>query len=340
MMKLQSTKLLSIFAATACVGFNQSMKRYIKLGLIPGLLNFAFLLTYTSNAGAIQVNQVQANDKANDLAKGILEPIEGANVVKGKSNFLGNSSQGGFFYNNTTTSIDEGIILSTGKVKDAEGPNSKDRTTTEFYNEDNDEHDSLNDLENISGAGSGNTGDAAILQTRFKWNGGDFSLKYSFASEEYNEGVENASSGPNDPFAIFVSKTPVQNRTNIAKTPDGDNVTIDNINAGETGNKSNSDNSDTFNNNDRDNTNTPYDIEYDGFTDPLTGKKNLKEGTYVLRMGVTDAGSDSDNKYSDDTAVLVQGEPTSQAVPEPNTILGLTLAGGLASLLKKKTSRK
>lgn len=305
------------------------MMYYTKVSLIVGIIGSTTILVPVQKTSALYVNP---SEDPKSLAKQITP--ENANVKAGE--FRGEPNQTGKFVCGST----QGLMLSTGQLSDASGPNTSTSTSTEFKNNFSNGADfagdqdwsnktgkfntsalrseyfpnqksdgSFNTLINMAGSGSGNYGDPTVLNAVFKWEEkSTFSITYVFASERYPEhapeGSEtNAGSGPNDVLDIAIykitsgDKLETIDKENIAKTPNGDNITIANVN----------------------NTNTPeifnanypkdpsYNIEFDGFTDPLTAKvKDLEKGTYVLRIGLIDAGSDSDNQYSDDSAVFIK----------------------------------
>jgi hypothetical protein len=216
---------------------------------------------------------------------------------------------GGGFFN-------DGIILSSGNVDDAEGPNDSDNTSTDFGTPGDSELDTL--------AGD-DTFDAAIFEIDFTTAGGDLFFNYRFASEEYNEFVDSSF---NDVFGFFLDGT------NIAKIPGtNDPVSVNNVN--------NTTNSSFFNDNDPSDTGTPFDIEYDGFTDTFSaGATGLSSGSHLLELKVADT---SDATY--DSAVFIQSGTLSDEpgadIPIPSTV-GLFLAGlaglGLVARCRRRSA--
>jgi hypothetical protein len=110
--------------------------------------------------------------------------------------------------------IDGGVILSTGKVADAVGPNISQGTSTSLG--------TPGDLDLNKLVAPLSTHDAAVLEFDVVTAGSTFGIQYLFASEEYKEFVNSAY---NDVFAFFVDGT------NIALVP-GTNkpVSINTIN--------------------------------------------------------------------------------------------------------------
>jgi hypothetical protein len=138
----------------------------------------------------------------------------------------------GYFHNNGTDfPLDSGLILSTGLVHEAEGPNDNWKESTD----NNEPGDS--DLTLISGY---NTYDAAILEFDFIPAGNTIEFKYTFASEEY---LEWSCSEYNDAFGFFLSGGEAggdygviaggqgfdNDAVNIAFLPNDDPVTINNV---------------------------------------------------------------------------------------------------------------
>jgi len=296
---------------------------YTKASLMVGIIGSATILAPIQKTSALYTN---SNEDPKSLAKQITP--ESADVKAAE--FRGQAGQTGKFICGSTS----GLMLSTGKLSNAKGPNDRTDTTFKYnhgsdfakdqdfdegtgkfntsdlrseYFPDQKSNGSFNTLVNMTGAGSGNIGDAAVLNSVFEWDGGNFYIEYVFASERYPEHAPggsdtNAGSGPNDVLDIAIYEIQGNSlskidKENLAKTPNGDNITIANVNKRNTPN--------IFNSNDPDD--PSYKIEYDGFTDPLTANvKDLKKGTYVLRIGITDAGSASDNQFSDDSAVFIK----------------------------------
>lgn len=109
--------------------------------------------------------------------------------------FTGNYQACGRFQNGQDIGFDKGLILSTGKVKNAEPPNSTGATSDAFN-----EFDPLNSsgdpdlltMYNTIFNGSGGkdttifyTGDAAVIEFTYQPYGDEIVLEYVFASEEY-----------------------------------------------------------------------------------------------------------------------------------------------------------
>lgn len=215
--------------------------------------------------------------------------------------------------------IDTGIIVSTGNVALAPGPNNNDNLSG-FLNLPGD-----SDLSSLVGK---STFDATVLQFDFEATGNNIFLRLIFASEEYNQ----LSSTPvTDPFGIFLDGT------NIALVPGDPSMRLI---ASNTINKN--ENSAIFNNNNiLDNgIPTPFDIEYDGFTDVITiSSSGLAPGKHTLKLAIGDV-----NNSSTDSAFLIEaGSFRGEAVvvrdvPDPSSTLGVLMFGilGGGSWLKRR----
>ncbi|WP_281633196.1 choice-of-anchor L domain-containing protein [Flavobacterium luteolum] len=194
------------------------------------------------------------------------------------------------YYNKATSTfpIDEGILLSTGKISSAMGPNSYTNRSDELVNEASDP-----DLTNISGE---TMHDAAILEFNFIPDGNLVEFKFVFASEEYLEYVHT---DYNDAFGFFLSGSGINgpytnNAINLAQLPNGDAVTINNIHSSGT----NVNNVSFPNHNVAYYANNPAGsatMEYDGSTVVLTATYAVTPGqNYKIKMAIADA---SDQKW-------------------------------------------
>lgn len=183
-------------------------------------------------------------------------------------------SWGYFEKGNSDFPFDRGILLTTGKAVEAEGPS---------------------DAGNTGYGGSGWTGDAeatyladantnnaTIFEFDFVPQGNEVSFNYIFASEEYPQ--FSCNSTYNDVFAFIISGPGIENDPgltgkNIALLPNGEPVTINNVNDQGCGD-------DTYyvpGNFDA--------IEYGGRTTPLTATSVVQAGqTYHIRLLIADAG--------------------------------------------------
>jgi gliding motility-associated-like protein len=151
-------------------------------------------------------------------------------LVASNVTFTGdNAALGSFDANGSGFSLANGIIISTGNVTNAIGPNQFTNATTQFTNFGDP------DLNIITGSNS--TRDAAVLQFDFVPANNTVEFKYIFASEEYPEW---ACGTFNDVFAFLLSGPGISggqgfsnDAKNIALLPDNITpVTINNIHIG------------------------------------------------------------------------------------------------------------
>ncbi len=136
--------------------------------------------------------------------------------------------------------IDSGVILSSGYITNAIGPNndSGGNASGAFY--DGFDYNGDRDLEKLVGGGT-NTYDAAVLEFDIiPTNSFTLQFQYIFASEEYPEFLGPPPNGFNDPMAIFVSTNRVGTNwinsitNDIALVPGTTNVpvSVNTINGG------------------------------------------------------------------------------------------------------------
>jgi hypothetical protein len=182
--------------------------------------------------------------------------------------------------------IEQGIILSTGDIADASGPNSADDTTKA--------HGLAGDTD-LDGLVPGyETYDATILEIDFIPEGSQLEFNYVFGSEEYNEYVDT---NFNDVFGFFL------NGQNIALIP-GTNkpVAINNINLYNS--------SAYYNDNDFGDLNPiPYNTELDGFTSVLTATGQVTPSEVnTIKIAIADSGD-----FWYDSAVLIEANSFSSA---------------------------
>jgi subtilisin-like proprotein convertase family protein len=207
--------------------------------------------------------------------------LAGSNVNVTNATITGTGAQYGTFnYSGTGFPLSSGVILATGNITDAPGPNTNGATTGGMGGPGDP------DLTAIAGI---QTFDAVSFQFDFEVQSDQIEFSYIFASEEYNEFV---GSGFNDVFAFYISGPGITGWENIALVPGTTvPVAINNINNGSYWQYYN------------DNTTNSFDTEYDGFTDVLVAKREglIACQTYTLRLVIADAG---DQAY--DAAVFLQ----------------------------------
>jgi len=208
-----------------------------------------------------------------------------------------------------------GIILSSGDVTLAKGPNDASNTTTHFNTPGNTLLDNIVSPEF--------TFDAATLEFDFKPQSDTMHFNYLFASEEYHEFVNKAY---NDVFAFFLSGPKpgggTYDNVNIALIPGTSTaVAINNVNNGY------ADYDETSPGNC---TNCQYFIdnvggttcEFDGYTTILTAKAPVVQcGDYHIKLCIADVADDALN-----SAVLLEANSFSSGT---GVILDIANATGI-----------
>ncbi len=265
----------------------------------------------------LRVDEIPGNQAAiedlvlNDLlGGGCLEVrnIRASSVIEG-----GNYAQIGRFVQDANLDINlaSGIVLSTGRISDAQGPNTEDGTVNINAT------DADTPLFRPGDPEITNSRDAAVIEFEFRPTGNSISFNYVFASEEYPEFVCQF----NDEFAFFIRRAgttdPLENIALIPGTTQ--NVTIDNVNDqfGQQGKGCVTvDHSGLYNSN----LNGSPALRYDGFTDVFTATKdglNPCEWYYfrIVVADVTDMRVDSAvfleaNSFSDGSPVNIGASGT------------------------------
>ncbi len=217
----------------------------------------------------------------------------GGGVIAFNITYNGDPAAIGYFANGLTSlNINDGIILSTGSVLDAPGPNNSQSTTTDFSTGGDP------DLQTLT---SFPLEDAAVLEFDFIPIGDTVLFRYVFASEEY---CEWACDQFNDVFGFFISGPGIPGgKQNIAIIP-GTNppqpVTINNVNNGDCSPPSTCGGYAQYY---IDNTGG-LEVEYDGFTVVFTAMAVVVPcDTYHIKLAIADA---SDGAY--DSAVFLEAK--------------------------------
>jgi hypothetical protein len=224
-----------------------------------------------------------------------------------------------------------GILLATGAISNAIGPNNSPSQTTDFG--------TISSDPQLTAIASGPLHDAAILEFDFIPLSDSLKFRYVFGSEEYPEFV---CSTFNDVFGFFISgPNPAGGsyaNQNIAIIPGtGLAVAINTINPGVAGASSGGGactslaySSDYYNNGNGLGTGGVPDgatIQYDGFTIPLTAKAAVVCGqTYHIKIAIADVG---DGAY-DSGVFLEAGSFSSQTV---NIVPKISYGGANDSVL-------
>jgi len=250
------------------------------------LLTAAFAALFAQSA-AYAIN---TEDMSSKTATELAQSLVGTGITISNATFTGANVAGGSFTGGLADglSVDSGVVLSSGDIANAKGPNEEDGKTT------NNGTSGDADLESLVDA---STNDAALLEFDFVPVGQYFSFLYVFASEEYNEYV---GSQFNDVFAFFLDGV------NIALIPLSEEaVSINNVNNGS--------NSEFYNDNDMGDlgTPTPNNTQYDGFTSIMWAQGIVTPGqTYHIKLAIADAGDSAL-----DSAVFIASGSFSSTIP-------------------------
>ncbi|MCB0766404.1 MAG: choice-of-anchor L domain-containing protein, partial [Flavobacteriales bacterium] len=207
---------------------------------------------------------------------------------------------GTFTYTGNVLGLPEGVLLTSGRINNAVGPNNAENKTFEA-------NTSGNSLLNVVTGRT--TRDACLFEFDLIPSGDSLRFNFVFASEEYNEWV---GSQYNDVFGFFISGPGITgdpgigNDHNIARIP-GTNqaVTINNVNNG-------SNQSHYY-----DNAGGQH-IQYDGMTRGLYAESVVQPcQPYHLKLVVADA---SDRKF--DSGVFIEKIRSNQVVMSKGTLSG------------------
>ncbi len=203
---------------------------------------------------------------------------------------------------NTSFAIQEGIIMTTGTISGAngpQGPNSGPNAEGEGVDNNYPGSALLDNAFNFTEP----TFNATTLQFNFVPQGDSVVFKYIFGSDEYKEYVGSAF---NDIFGFFISgPNPAggtYNNQNIARLPNGTLVSINNVN--------HLSNSAYYQDNPPNGSGPlqPY-FQYDGLTRVLTARASVVPcSTYTIRLAIADV---ADGIY--DSGVFLEAKSFSSA---------------------------
>lgn len=264
--------------------------RQVKITKLFALSIFIIGVLITSRAMAITVaTEGNGNILANSIAG------TGITIVPGSVSYTGAAYSSGNFTDGLSSGIgiDSGIIITNGNASFADGlANCSSRNCDDGTSGFNFSAGGDADLDAL--VPGIQTTDATVLEFDVTTNSGNIFITFVFASEEYNEDVNNAF---NDVFGLFVDGK------NIALIPPGVTntpIAINNVNGGNPLGV-NASNPDIYNNNDLDDGGPFFNIEYDGFTDVITARAlNLSPGSHHIKLAIADA-----TDRSKDSAILL-----------------------------------
>lgn len=198
--------------------------------------------------------------------------LAGPNIVINSATLTGDAAASGYFDGTSSNlGMNTGVILSTGDIANAPGPNNSGGGG------DNLGEGGTAQMDGLAGA---TTFDAVTLEFSFDVESDFIQFQYIFASEEYPEYAPPNSSAFNDVFAFYISGPGIVGEENIALVPSTTNpVTINNINA--------------ITNNQYyvDNTGGTT-VQYDAWTTVLTAEKQglTPCEEYTMKLVIADAG--------------------------------------------------
>jgi gliding motility-associated-like protein len=256
----------------------------IKQPLISGNLGMLFFIVGFSTPTFSQITIVE-NNNASQLVQSIMG--KGYNVSNAKLT-CPTGAIGTFVNVTSNIGISQGILLTTGKVSNAKGPNIDPGITVK--------NGGSGDAQLQALAGT-ITKDACVLEFDLEPTCDKLNINYVFASEEYPLFVGSAF---NDIFAFFISGPGITGTQNIAIVPNSTvPVAINNVNA-TTNNQYFVDNADGKT------------IEYNGFTKPLTASISIIPcKVYHLKLAITDVSDDNL-----DSGVFIESGSISCPAPE------------------------
>jgi hypothetical protein len=199
------------------------MKNFHSFKLILSLTTFIVTVFFLSSGVKAQVLQVSSAITPQQMVQEILI---GGGVVTSNITYTGNNiSRGKFWGGPGSIGISDGIILTSGNVTVAPGPNNAPGAGADSG------QGGDPDLQQIAGV---TINDACILEFDFIPQSTTVSFKYVFGSEEYHEYVNQF----NDAFGFFISGPGIDgpftnNAENIALIPLSNTpVTINTVNCG------------------------------------------------------------------------------------------------------------
>ncbi len=236
------------------------------------LMVFAMMPAAQANDGLVTTDLNPPTLTATDL----VNMLVGSGVTVSNVQYTGvNHSAGTFSGGTGILGIEDGIVLSTGNISAAVGPNTIDDTTLVNALLGDSDLDTL-----IIGY---TTFDATTIEFDFVPTTNIVTFEYVFGSEEYNEYVN---SEYNDVFGFFIRGT------NVALIPGTSTpVAINNVNGGGPTYGDNASNPDYYINNACDDCSCSINTELDGLTVVLTATANVNAGdTNHIKLAIADAG--------------------------------------------------
>ncbi len=265
-------------------------------------LSSVLLIVLSGNQICAQLS-VNATVNAQAAVQNVLlgEGVTASNITFGGNQ---NTQIGSFNCNNCGLQLSSGVVLASGHIAGAVGPNNSGSHSQgppnglDYFGDP--------DLQALAGNTIHN---AAILRFNFIPTGDSIAFRFVFGSDEYPEYVNSI----NDVFGFFISGPgitgPYQNSArNIALIPGTSNpVSINSVNQ--------TVNSTWY----RSNTNGQHNIQADGFTKVLTARANVICGeTYSIKIAIGDASDGSWDSWVFLEAGSFQSNNVEMAYTPPN----------------------
>ena len=258
---------------------------------IPIIISLFFAFLQSAKAQYISVNE---NYTAEELIEDVLFSNSCATVsnvsVSGGNFGTGEKSWGYFNANNSSFEIEEGIILSSGKINNAIGPNSSlSDDDAPNWSGDSD----LNQALNIS-----NSINATILEFDFIPLGNKISFDYIFSSEQYLSNPSSNQCNFTDGFAFLLKRNGDVSYENLAVIPGTTTpVKVNTVRGpGTICPPANAAYFDAFND-------VNHPTNYNGQTTVLTAQSDVIPGqTYHIKLVIADEGN-----YRYDSAIFLGG---------------------------------
>src|SRR5210317_2126818 len=176
------------------------------------LFTLVFLPILSLSQNVLVDSQTYSPQQLNEdilIDSNCIENVVVTNVIGGDFNNT-DQSYGYFDGSGSSFPFSSGIVLSTGRLQNVEGPN------TSLSDDDANNWGGDNDLEII--LNESNTYNATILEFEFTAIADQISFRYIFASEEYQENNSNTCQY-SDLFGFLIRPVSSTNYTNIALVP-------------------------------------------------------------------------------------------------------------------------
>ena len=245
--------------------------------------------------GNAQYISVDEGYTAQDLVEDVLINSPCANVfnisVSGGNFASGEKSYGFFEASGTGFPFENGIILSTGKINNAPGPNS-------YLSDDGGSMGWGGDIDLNQALGLSNSFNATILEFDFIPLGNNISFDYIFSSEQYLTNPTSNQCNFTDGFVFLLKEASATTYDNLAVIPGTSTpVKVNTVRGpGTICPPANAAYFDAFND-------TNHPTNYNGQTVVLTAQANVIQGTtYHIKLVIADEGN-----YRYDSAIFLGG---------------------------------